>query len=463
MNKKVSLSFVDFTKAIFNNQLDTLSGLNEAYHPSVEFVRRDQNYCIRKATQLGHYPIVTFLADTFPLEKKDVFEHAFSAMTQALIFGEIEILNFFVDRFRISSEDMEPYGVQPLRHALSGVNRDISARWLKEQGFISPDMVRGEGNTLLKYFVELGEPESVRLLHDICGLTDQDARLLSNYPLRLSAERGDVNTLVVLKEVYGLTYDDAISEGQYALREASAHGQIDALAYLKTGFGLSARDAASIQDTLIQDAIQNGRVDTLRCLKELFELTITKHDIKQAQAQHNKKQRFDFAEFKDEMAEKAQDFMSCGNLDFEHLEKEFGRSVSYSKCVTFWNHCLASNFTNSQKQTEVGRFCTRVSASLKEGKLTFDLHGLRRRSALAFMFWLMATVQHYPPLQKGLIALNVGRGLHSTTKSGEPVLANWLPGVLEYLSVTHTLDGSNVCIPAYSLHMEDWTAIDAIK
>lgn len=500
--------------ATLHDQCDVVRWLKHSFGLSSDDGRHDDNYLLRKAVQSGSLDMVKCIVDTFALGKKDVVDQWVSAFVNALVEENIPILDYFVNTFSLKLKDISnPHGLSwTLKAAFFG-RTNKSVVWLKETFSLTLEHARAGNNSLLRCFIEHGDGERLKSLHDIFGLTREDvkddfelfiasergygsvlsclnelfgltsdhARLASCYPLRVSAENGHVENMKILKDLYKLTGSDARSEHNYALRMAAKNGHIHVLECLSTDYGLSTEDAMACDNEAVHLAVCKGNVAVLEALTEHFQVAITEDDMELALENYKPPttrigteqpefvvddsliytsgesklgQKPYISEFYFEAERTFQSLEDCLRTMSNFEDFPFGTSMA------FWKKIISTR----RRDDEFGSFASisyNTLLALKSKMMVFDLHGLRLRCAKSFAIFILFYLQKLAKLCRyNRVEFIVGKGLHS---NGEPVLATQLPLMLKSLNINYTVDVNvgRLVVPLNGLDSAAWSQLNA--
>lgn len=497
--------------AVVNNQIDVVRWLRTELKLSTKDAKHNQNYALKKAAQLGYFDMVNCLIQTFKYKKKDVIEGICSPFVQALMQGDIRLATYFHNTFSITLEDLLQQNMKPLATTIFSEQKD-ALLWLKNTYMLTSNHAKMNNNHILRTLVHINDLENLKLLDNIFTLTTEDVkaennfvlltasengfssilqylgeaslltgddvRILSNYPLRISAENGHNDNLLVLNTTYGLTTHDAKSENNYALHMAVKYDHHQIIRTLYTHYGLRDNDVSEA----VVESINQGKLEALNIFEQVYCVPLTKKDHETAmqntvsdsntisdsntvtESDSSSHLLYFFDDTHKVYKDGIKSILAQREDGFQFLEEFFldiyeTEKKPNSTSITFWYNLL-STFKKGTTNSEVPVFCDKVLSTFNTTKLTFDLHGLRRRSAKLFTLFMLAFLQHNPRLcKRNSIEFIVGKGIHSKSKM-EPVLAAHIPIILDNLNINYCLDEGSIVITMNNLPPIFWHSIN---
>ncbi len=234
-----------------------------------------------KMCERGDLDAARWIAGLFKLDAHDG-SHALHA---ACAHGHLAVAMWLVDRFDLTSIHACPPRAFLVRSRTESTTVSLGAyytlqcacwnghlavvQWFVDRFYISEDEIRADSNYALRYACYGGHLAVVQWLVSRFDLTADDIRVYNNWALSFACNNGHLTLVKWLVRHFGLTAADIRADCNWALRHACGNGHLDTVRWIVRHFKLTADDG----NCALRFACENGHLPIAQWLTHYFKLT----------------------------------------------------------------------------------------------------------------------------------------------------------------------------------------------
>ncbi len=240
-------------------------------------VRDVSDICIgamMSACGSGNVEVVNYLVDKFSLNHEYTLRNSKTPLHYAFSNNRIDILSYFIKKFDIKNNiNAKKDYIEALESAASNGSLDVIKFVNEKLDLVAVDF-RYSNNIILRSAFEYGHFPVVNFLLEVIGLTLEDVRAKDNQILECECRKGNLFSITYLIDKVGIELRDVEYDNCRCLATAAGYGHKKLIMYLVRRFALNKKHFVVNDAKVMMYAINFGQEEIVMYIFEEFKITL---------------------------------------------------------------------------------------------------------------------------------------------------------------------------------------------